>query len=152
MMNKKLKIVIILLLLIVVSVTGVWKYVNKASVDYSEQTPISTYTFKQLTDKANQNDTASLKKLIDQLISVNGTVKKINKDSLTTTVELSDTTCNTSVICQIDNRHQGECAVLKEGQAVCIKGKLCGYNIDTDLGLGNTLQMNYCSLDKQTKK
>ena len=38
---------------------------------------------------------------------------------------------------------------LTEGEQIKIKGKLTGFTIDTELGLGNTVEMNFCTLDKQ---
>jgi hypothetical protein len=33
---------------------------------------------------------------------------------------------------------------VKEGDSLNIKGKIAGFTIDTDLGLGNTIQMIFC--------
>ena len=33
-------------------------------------------------------------------------------------------------------------------QKINIKGKICAYNVDADLGLGNSIQMNFCSPNK----
>jgi len=93
-------------------------------------------------------DTSSTNKLIGELVEVIGTIKTITRDSASTTVELGDTASLSSIICQIDKRHQDDFNTFKEGQEVVIKGKISGFNIDTELGLGNTIQMNYCSLHK----
>jgi len=147
-MGKKLKFILVVLAVIVIAVIGAWIYINKASDDFSEKVPKATYTFKEIMDKTS-NDTSGLSRLVDELIAVKGVIKKVTNDSTSTTVELGDSNTSSSVICQIDSRHQASCSFLKEGQPVCIKGKMAGFNVDLDLGLGNTIQLNYCSLEKK---
>jgi len=149
-MNKKLKYTIIVVLLFAIIGALIWRYVNKEVTDLSGKQPDKTYSFSELMDKTS-GDSASLQQLIDQFIAVNGKIKNITKDSVSTTVELGDSTSLSSIICQIDQRHQADCYDLKEGQDVCIKGKISGFSIDLELGLGNTMQMNYCSINKTNK-
>lgn len=147
-MNKKLLYGLILLSLLAVGVALVLQYVNKPSDDFAATTPKASFTFQQLIEKTS-SDTSSLTKLIDELVAVDGAIKKIMKDTASTTVELGDNSSNSSIICQIDNRHQTAFESFKEGQLVSIKGKLTGFTLDLDLGLGNTIQMNYCSINKK---
>ena len=51
------------------------------------------------------------------------------------------------MICQMDQRHLAETNELEAGQQIRIKGKFTGYTLD-ELGLGNTLEMNFCSIEK----
>ena len=147
-MGNKLKYTLVILAVIAIAGVIVLKYVNKAADDFSDTAPKATYSFKEIMDKTS-NDTSSLSHLVDQLVAVKGVIKKLTTDSSSTTVELGDSSSTSSIICQIDSRHRATCSFLKEGQPVCIKGKISGFNIDLDLGLGNTMQMNYCSLEKK---
>jgi hypothetical protein len=147
-MNSKVKYGLIVIALLGIAIVIVLKYVNKPMDDYADMKPKATYSFKEIMDKTS-NDTSSLNHLVNELVSVKGVIKKIIKDSASTTVELGDTSSTSSIICQIDSRHQASCSFLKEGQPVCIKGKIAGFELDLDLGLGNTMQMNYCSLEKK---
>lgn len=149
-MNKKLRYALIFLIAIVLVGFIAWKFVNKASVDFADQKPSITISCKDLLDKSS-NDTASVRKMIEQLVEVNGVIKKITNDSTATTIELGDTSSMSSIICQIDARHTGESALMKEAEEVTIKGKISGFDVDTELGLGNTVQMNYCIPIKNNK-
>jgi hypothetical protein len=147
-MGNKLKFTLVMLTVIIIAVIIAWIYVIKASDDFSEEVPKATYTFNEIMDKTS-NDTSGLSRLVDELVAVKGVIKKVTKDSTSTTVELGDSATSSSIICQIDGRHQASCSFLKEGQPVCIKGKIAGFNVDLELGLGNTIQLNYCSLEKK---
>ena len=89
--------------------------------------------------------------MIDQLVVVEGQIKSITKDTKSITIELGDTSSMSSIICQIDNRHQEDFNSSIEGEVISIKGKITSCNIDTELGLGSTVQMNFCSLNKTNK-
>jgi tRNA_anti-like len=148
-MNKK-KVILIALLVIALGVFLFWKfYINKATNDFYNEKPSSEFSVNDLLDKSNK-DTAALGKLKDQFIAVSGMVKKISRDSDAVTFELGDTTSPSSIILQMDKRHMEECINIKENQTINIKGVLQNYSIDTDdLGMGNTIELNYCCLHKK---
>jgi uncharacterized protein YpmB len=147
-MNSKLKIGIGVLLIAIIAGIAVWKYVHKSADDFSSQKPEAHFSFSQLMEKAN-SDTASLAQLKDKLVSIDGMIKNIKKEEPSLTVELGDTSTMSSVICQIDARHRSELETKKEGEKISLKGKLTGFAIDTEMGLGNTIEMNFCSLNQQ---
>lgn len=149
-MNKTLKYALIFLVAVAIIGFVAWKYVNKASEDFADQKPAVTISCKELLDKSS-NDTAGVRKMIAQLVEVNGVIKKITNDSSACTIELGDSTSMSSIICQMDTRHIDESKSMKEGDDVTIKGKISGFEIDNELGLGNTIQMNYCSPIKHNK-
>lgn len=74
-----------------------------------------------------------------------GLHQKISVDSNSTTIEIGDTNSLSCVICQIDSRHQDEFKSCKVLDPIAIQGFMTGYAIDNDLGLGNTVEMNFCS-------
>ena len=145
-MNKKLKF--LLLSIVAIAIVGliVWQYVNKASDDFYTQKPSHTFTFDQIMEKTS-NDTASLSKLKDELVAVSGNIKKIKKDEKFTTIEIGDTSSMSSIICQCDERHLGDLTSLTEGSPISVKGKITGFSTD-ELGLGNTIEMNFTSINK----
>lgn len=146
-MNSKLKIGIALLLFALIAGIAVWKYVNKSSDDFASQKAESSFTFNQLMEKAN-SDTAYLSQLKDKLVGINGVIKNIKQEPESLTIELGDSSTMSSIICQIDSRHRSELASKKEGETISLKGKLTGFTIDTELGLGNTIEMNFCSINQ----
>ncbi len=147
-MNKKLKIFLILLAFVLVAVLIVWNYVNKASDDFASKKADASFSFAQLIDKT-VNDTSSLSQLKDKLVSLDGTIKKISKETNSVTLEIGDTSSMSSVICQTDPRYLESFSTMKEGEQIKIKGKLTGFTIDTELGLGNTVEMNFCTIDSK---
>jgi hypothetical protein len=146
-MNKKLKIFLLVLTVILISAIIVWKFVNKATDDFVNQKPAQTFTFQEIMDKTTA-DTSALNKLKDVLVAVNGQVKSITKDEKSATIELGDTTSMSSITCQFDNRHLADLTSVKEGSQISVKGNITGFSIDTELGLGNTIEMKSCILNK----
>ena len=146
-MNKKLKIFLLVITAILISAIIVWKFVNKATADFANQKPAQTFTFQQIMDKATA-DTSALNKLKDVLVAVNGQVKTITKDEKSVTIELGDTTSMSSITCQFDNRHLADLTSVKVGGQISVKGNITGFSIDTELGLGNTIEMKSCILNK----
>jgi hypothetical protein len=140
---KFLKILLVLVLLLAVAGYFGYRFVNKTSADLSDKKPEATYTLVDLIEKSS--DTTSLYQFKDKLIAVTGNVKKISKEANRVTLELGDSTTVSSVICQIDDRHVTDFSDLKENTNVSVKGLLRSVDMDeSGLGLGNTVQLNYC--------
>jgi hypothetical protein len=143
-MNKKFKYFLITCLVGICTVFGVWQYVHKAPPDNSDKKPDVTFTFPEIMEKVSK-DTASLSQLKDKIVCMKGCIKKISIDSNSTTIQIGDTNSLSCVICQIDSRHQDEFKSCKVLDPIAIQGFMTGYAIDNDLGLGNTVEMNFCS-------
>jgi hypothetical protein len=146
-MNKKLKIFLLVLSVILISAIIVWKFINKATDDFANQKPAQIFTFQEIMEKTTA-DTSALNILKDVLVAVNGQVKSITKDEKSATIELGDTTSMSSITCQFDNRHLADLTSVKEGSQISVKGNITGFSIDTELGLGNTIEMKSCTLNK----
>jgi len=145
-MTKKIKLFLFVFILILVAGIITWRFVNQANTDHAGKKASASFTLTEIMSKS-ESDTATLNKLKDQLISVNGPIKNIKRDKNDVTIELGDSTTLSSMICQMDQRHLLETNGLEAGQQVRVKGKFTGYNLD-ELGLGNTLEMNFCSIEK----
>lgn len=145
-MNKKLKIALFGLVLLGLAAFIGWQYVNQETDDVSRIKPSARFTMEELLEKTN-SDTSELNQLKDQLILVTGPIRRIQRETSDVTIELGDTNSMASITCQLDHRHTQGTETLQQGSLVSIKGKLSGYTVDTDLGLGNTVEMNFCNLE-----
>lgn len=145
-----MKIVKILMVLFVLAGVGgfiVYKYVNKEAPDLSEGKPEVSYTLTELLEKSS--DTTTLYQYKDKLIAVSGNVKKISKEQNKISLELGDSSTVSSVICQVDDRHVADFSQLAENTSIQLKGVLRSVDMDeSGLGLGNTVQLNYCVINK----
>lgn len=146
-MKKSTKLILVLLSIGLLAGTLVWNFVNKPVKDYSKQTASKSFTFDDIMNKVS-NDTASLIELKDKLVSIEAKVKNVNQQGESITLELGDTTSMSSIICQVDSRYTSDFKDLKPGSNIAVQGIITGYTIDTDLGLGNTVEMNFCTLKK----
>jgi hypothetical protein len=142
-MGKKSNILLALILIAAIGVFVTYKFIFKANDDLSNVKPSSSFSFGTLMDKT-VNDTSSLHELNNKVVAVTGNLLKMSKDSTSTTLEIGETNSNSSIICQIDPRYLNDFSNVKEGDSLNIKGKIAGFTIDTDLGLGNTIQMIFC--------
>lgn len=134
-----------LVLLVVVILAGLYAYFKK-STDYAKQKPDVTIQLNALLAQLD-SDTSAVNKMRNQLVLIqNAEVKAIQTDSIMSVIELSTPSSTSVVIAQIDPRYNNTVLTLKSGQTIAIKGILTDYSIDTDLGLGNSLQLNYCTL------
>jgi Tfp pilus assembly protein PilO len=145
-MSKKTKLILFALMLIIVGGVITWMFVNQGNTDHANKKASATFALTEIMSKS-ETDTASLNKLKDQLILINGPIKNIKRENNDVTIELGDSNTLSSMICQMDQRHLAETNELEAGQLIRIKGKFTGYTLD-ELGLGNTLEMNFCSIEK----
>ena len=146
-MKKNTKIILGLAVIGLLAGAIAWNFVNKPVKDYSKQSAAKSFGFNDIMNKVS-NDTASLIELKDKLVAIEAKVKKVNQDGESVTIELGDTTNMSSIICQIDTRYTSDFKDLKPGSDIAVQGIITGYTIDTDLGLGNTIEMNFCTLKK----
>jgi hypothetical protein len=124
------------------------KYIWKDVDDFSKQTSIQSFNFNEMIELANSTDSNKINSFKEKLITVNGFAKKITIDSNNTTIEIGDSSSLSSIICQMDKRHLSELTSVKEMSPISIKGKLNGINKDDEMGLGTTVELNYCILNK----
>ena len=136
-----------LVLIAVAILVGLYAYF-KESTDYAKQKPDITIQLKAFLEQLD-TDTSAINKMRNQLVLIqNAEIKAIQADSTMSVLELSSPSSSSVVIAQIDPRYNKTVQALKNGQTIAIKGIFTNYTIDTDLGLGNSLQLNYCTLSK----
>jgi uncharacterized protein YdeI (BOF family) len=141
-----MKKLLILLLIGVIAAFGVYKYVFKASTDYSTCKPDVETSFSKVNEYFNANDNTALTAMADKIVSISGTIAKAELSDTSGTIILGDTTTSNTITCQLDKRHLKD-IVAKTGDAVKIKGLCNGFMLD-DLGLGSDLQLKGCSVVK----
>lgn len=141
---KKVILLILLPLLIALGI-GMYFY-NKSAPDYAKQTPEVTSTTSEILNKLD-SDTAYFTGLRNKVIQVNNaTIKSIQIDSSMSVLELNAPNSSSLIIAQIDPRYNADVQGLQANNVIQIKGVLSDIIIDTDLGLGNTIQLNYCTI------
>lgn len=138
-------ILLILLLVLLSGAFGVYRYVYKPVTDYGARPADSVFSFEAMMIKVT-DDTASLNKLKDQVVGIRGLVKTMRRADSSLTVEIGTDSSASSVVCQIDTRYMNDFQSLQTGQNIAIQGRVVGYTIDSLFGLGNTVEMNYCSI------
>ncbi len=140
------KIIRILLLLILVGgAFAVYLYL-KESTDYAKQKPDISMSANNILQQVD-SDTSGLTPMRNKLILItDATIKSVQLDTTMSVLELSSPSSTSLVIAQIDPRYNESALNLKPGQKINIKGIFTNVNIDTDLGLGNSVQLNYCTL------
>lgn len=142
---KRLKILAILLVVLGIGAFATWKYVNKGREDISDQKPSISYSVNELISKCDA-DTNSLVPYKNKVVAVKGNVKSVSKQMEDITLELGDSTNLTSIVCQIDDRYIKDFGHVAINQEVSLKGTMT-FDID-DLGMGNTIHLDNCTLHK----
>lgn len=148
-MKKYIKILIIGFILATLIGVLTWKFViNKEVADHKNAKSEYTLSMENLIKEAEKSDSALNRKYINKLIEVKGRIKNIVTDMKSTTIELGDSLSMSSVSCQMDERYSDELKQLKENEEIKIKGVYSGATSDTELGLGSTIILNYCTINK----
>ncbi len=122
-------------------------YVNKPNKDFVNEKIDFSYSCKDLLEKTS-SDTAAATQLLNHLVGVDGEVLHITQDDNALTIELGSSSSNSSVICRIDDRHLDDFKQTKVGDRISIKGEITACSAEDELGLGSTIQMNFCSINK----
>jgi tRNA_anti-like len=147
-MNKKLKIFLTLLFVGLIAAVIVYKFAMRRVADLSDAKADITIAAADAVATLSNADTTALNKYTNKILSINGIVLDIIKDSTSLTVTVgADSTNSNTIICQADARHIAAFDALKKNDAINIKGNYTGYNID-ELGLGSSLQLKNCVLNK----
>lgn len=148
-MKKYIKILIIGFTLAMLLGILTWKFViNKEVTDHKNTKSEYSLSMENLIQEAEKNDSVMNVTYMNKLIEVKGKIRNIETDMKSTTIELGDTLSMSSVSCQMDERYSDELKQLKENEEIKIKGVYSGATSDTELGLGSTIILNYCTINK----
>jgi uncharacterized protein (UPF0333 family) len=96
------------------------------------------------------NSTMANKKYTGKVLSVNGNIKSIEKQSAT--VVLGNNNQSTSIRCSMHSGFINKLSALKEGRQLVIKGICAGYIADdSGFGLGADVVLNRCVFEQDIK-
>ncbi len=144
---NKLKYILAIIIIGSIAAFGVYKFAMNPVPDTSGLKAVQSTNFSNINKLILANDTVALKSFYNKVVSLSGTISTIaNEDSLVTIV-LGDTGSNNSIVCQVDNRHLGDFASLAPSAEIKIKGVCTGFQTD-DMGLGGSMELKNCVLDK----
>jgi hypothetical protein len=96
------------------------------------------------------NEQASNELYLGKVLTIVGTVKKIENTDQLYTVSLGDTTDLSSVRCTLDSAHSLEASALRIGSPIAIKGYCSGFNADELLG--SDVILSRCALEIVNKQ
>ena len=94
------------------------------------------------------NETGANTKYQNKILSVNGTVKKVENDGHASIVVLGNAADMSSVRCQLDSTAIASVNSLQPGHAITIKGAITGFSKDETGMLGSDVQLNRCVIAK----
>jgi acetyltransferase-like isoleucine patch superfamily enzyme len=144
MKNKKIIFRLIAIVIFLIIIVGLYAYreYNRKNVDLARAKSAFTLTEMQLINEFSQNQEASNKKYLGQILELSGNIKKIDTDANGYhTLILGNAVNMNSVRCSVDSSFNKEAHNLTVGSSVVIKGICTGYNAD-DLGLGSDVILN----------
>ena len=140
---KRTILLIVVALIIVLGFYGYREYV-RGNKDLQEVAPEATLSATELIKAFESDSAGSNKSYLGKILAVSGTVKSVEKEAGSATVILGEPGTMSSVRCSMDTAHLAKVAVVKEGQAVTVKGACTGFNQDELLG--SDVVLNRCVL------
>lgn len=142
---KKALLIVTVLVIAVIAWYGYNQY-NRTNEDLKNKKP--DYSIESLDlIAAFERDTASSGKLyVDKIISVTGTIKKIEAEEAPVVIFLGNKQQMSSVICSMDSSYAATYANLKEGTNITLKGICIGYSFDELLG--TDVKLNRCVIQE----
>ncbi|HMN33616.1 MAG TPA: hypothetical protein PKA54_09595 [Chitinophagaceae bacterium] len=139
-MITKTKLIFYAIGLFIVIALLIFRYTQKSNDDLTFKREYASYQFDQIIKKID-SDTSEL---LNQIISLDGPVKKITKDSGSITFELGYDSLVSSVICDIDKRHLSDFEQIKQNDIIKVKGMVSAISYDPNSIFGNTLNLTFC--------
>jgi hypothetical protein len=126
---------------------------NRKNRDLSKVNSAFTVEAKELIGEFEKDDVSANKKYLGKVVTVKGSLKKVDKDeSGYYTVILGDTAGLSSVFCAMDTTHILDAANLNTISSVSVKGYFIGFEKDETGLLGSDVKLNRCVIDKQALK
>ncbi len=148
MTKKAKKIALIIIPFFSILGIGCWyalKEYNRKPLNMTSAKAKYEFADSMLIREFENNFQGADRKYSGEIISVNGIVKKISQKEHIFSIMIGNAQSTSSILCSIDGSQKT--AMLKEGNAVVIKGVYVGFNHD-DL-LGTDVILNRCVLINQ---
>jgi tRNA_anti-like len=143
----------IILFAIVAAVIGVAVYgyeeYNRTTKDIETIAPAFNVTSAAMIEEFTKNDSTANAKYIGKTISIDGTIKSIDKDENGFfTIIFGDSITNTSIRCSMDSVHNIEAGAIKEGGQINVKGTCTGFSKDDTGLIGSDIMLNHSCINK----
>ena len=130
----------------VVVLTGlyIWREMNRTVSPLGGKVADYSVNATALISEYTGNENAADQKYQNKILSVNGTIKKVETADSASIIILGDTTDLSSVRCIMDNSHAQKAGSLQPGTTVTIKGAITGFKKDETGLLGSDVELNRC--------
>lgn len=122
---------------IIMLTAGLYGYLeyNRSNTDLFHIKADFTTSVSTLIQEFESDEKAANEKFLDKIISVQGVIKEVIRDSIGNyTIVLKNGNNSSSVRCSMDNAHPIEVTQSDKGKIIAIKGACTGFNADELLG------------------
>lgn len=133
-----------MLAVIAIGALYIWREYNRTVHSLYDVKPDYLVNATALINEFVTDETTANEKYQNKILSVKGTVKKVDSAGAADIVVLGDTADMSSVRCLLDSNTTFAGASLQRGDVVTIKGAIIGFNKDETGLLGSDVQLNRC--------
>jgi hypothetical protein len=144
---KRKQIIALLLIIVLVAVGYGYRQYTRTNQDLLGEEAAFSFDPTTLISAFEKDSIAFNQKYTDKVIAVNGVVKKIDADGNPVIIQLGEAASMSSIQCSMDSAHANAYQVIKQGDAVSIKGMCTGGR--TEELFGTDVILNRCVLTKQ---
>ena len=139
--------IVYLSILVILSVTGIYMYTeyNRTNKDLLKEKTAFTIDAASLILAYEQNEAQFQKEYTDRVITVRGTIMKIDANENPVVIALGGSEGFSSVQCSMDSTHEQLYTAIKQGQMIALKGIVTGGRTE-DL-FGTDVIMNRCVVE-----
>jgi len=142
---------IVVLVIIAAAVIGGiygWNEYHRTNKSLSDIDAAYHVQSADLISEFDKSDSSAQQKYLGKVISVSGSVKKVEKDDRgDVTVVLGGGSGMSSIRCSMDSMYRQQAGILKEGEPATIKGSFSAYQKDDTGLLGSDIILNRCVMD-----
>lgn len=121
--------IIILVGVLIVSFVFIKMY-NKPHKDIANAQPEYVVSVKELAEEFQVDEKDANKKYLDNILQVKGEIASISTNNGKSVLTLRQEGSSTNIICTLDASENKKVLLLKEGQAVTVKGICTGFLMD----------------------
>jgi hypothetical protein len=122
-----------LLVLVVTGLAYAWQEFNRTHIDTTALRVAASKEAMALLKEFETNETLANGLYNDKIVSVKGTVQKVEDNGDTRNVILGDVSSMGGVICQFQVDHKSELDAIRPGQLINVKGVCTGILVDVVL-------------------
>lgn len=127
---------LVILIIVLIGIAGgiyAWREYNRRMPGTADLKATASKKAPELVKEFESDENKANKNYNDKVVSVNGTIVKVERNDSTQTVILAGESDMAGVVCQFEPAHNKQLESLKPGQAVKIKGVCTGALMDVIL-------------------